>query len=424
MRLAAYWRGSELPYALAHAGKTMFWTASDLYFAFYLTQVCGIPALTMGLLLAGSYLVNAAADLLLGRQLAVMVRSARSAARAQAVGAVLCSATLALFGLAALAPATFRVSVCLAALLAFRLSYSLYDIPQNSLLALASEDERVRARLAAMRLFVGGIARVTLTASFVPLFVRRTIDAQIGAFLLLVSIMAVLGVASAFALAVRMRGIVACPTREIVEDSHAVKSPIGLHLMMLILSFGTTMFTQLEPYFAAFALPSREQGTALLTAVAVGTSLSQPVWMIVDRCLARPRVAWIALLSTAACSLAFLALALRAGALLPIAGLGYGAGVGGLFFLLWSGVARQAARMHNMRGATATLGAFSGSAKLGQALAMVAIGVSLHRRHLDAPELIGPHLAPMMTGAVLAALVMLALLLTIDKELLARVAPR
>ena len=57
MRLADCWRGSELPYALAHASKTLFWTASDIYFAFYLTQVCGLSPWTMGFVLAASYLV-------------------------------------------------------------------------------------------------------------------------------------------------------------------------------------------------------------------------------------------------------------------------------------------------------------------------------------------------------------------------------
>jgi Na+/melibiose symporter-like transporter len=70
MRLADCWRGSEIPYALAHASKTLFWTASDIYFAFYLTQVCGLPPLVMGFVLAASYLVNAAADVLLGRPVA------------------------------------------------------------------------------------------------------------------------------------------------------------------------------------------------------------------------------------------------------------------------------------------------------------------------------------------------------------------
>ena len=165
MRLADCWRGSELPYALAHASKTLFWTASDIYFAFYLTQVCGLSPWTMGLVLAASYLVNAAADLILGRRFSATVRSAEQAAQMQASGAALCSITLVLFGLSALVSSGARLAACLLALMAFRLSYSLYDIPQNSLLALAGRDDRMRARLAATRLFISGIARPPLHRS-------------------------------------------------------------------------------------------------------------------------------------------------------------------------------------------------------------------------------------------------------------------
>ena len=208
MRLADCWRGSELPYALAHASKTLFWTASDIYFAFYLTQVCGLSPWTMGLVLAASYLVNAAADLILGRRFSATVRSAEQAAQMQASGAALCSITLVLFGLSALVSSGARLAACLLALMAFRLSYSLYDIPQNSLLALAGRDDRMRARLAATRLFISGIARIILTASFVPLFVRRSTEAQIEAFLLLVCLMAFLSLVSAFALRTKLKGAV------------------------------------------------------------------------------------------------------------------------------------------------------------------------------------------------------------------------
>jgi Na+/melibiose symporter-like transporter len=404
MGLAEKQRDPAIAYALAHAGKTLFWTASDIYFAFYLTEVCGLESLVMGLVLAGSYLVNAGADWLLGRLLVARVRTARGAAGLQVAGASLCSATLLLFVLAALAPPSLRLEVCLAALLAFRLSYTLYDIPQNSLLALAGYNERLRARLAGSRLFVSGVARIALTAAFVPLFVQRTTQAQIHAFLILVAIMATLGVASAVALAARFPpGQHERMVAGAVMGARRV-SPVRLHLMMMVLSFGTTVFTQLEPFLAAFAMTSRWQGAVLLTAITIGTSLSQPLWMVVGTRLSGYRPMALALAVAAAGAGLFPLLALRSAAAAAIVGALYGTGVGGLFFLLWTSIAQHAADTHGARGATATLGAFAGSAKLGQSTAMLGVGAYLQWLGPSDVSQTGNNFVLVMSGAVLLAL--------------------
>lgn len=418
MRLADCWRGSELPYALAHASKTLFWTSSDIYFAFYLTQVCGLSPWTMGLVLAASYVVNAAADLILGKRFAATVRSAAQAAHLQATGAASCSFTLILFGLSALVSTDVRLAACLLALIAFRLSYSLYDIPQNSLLALAGRDDRIRARLAATRLFISGIARILLTASFVPLFVRRSTEAQIEAFLLLVGLMAFLSLASAFALRRKLKGEASAVA--FLEAGPTARRPATtLHLMMMALSFGTTIFTQLEPYLAAFILPSRWDGAALLTSVALGTSISQFAWMVAIRRVGRRRVAITALLLTSASVALFFGVALRGGLPMILAGLSYGTSVGGLFLLLWTGVARHAAQSHDTYGVTATMGAFAGSAKVGQSVAMVVVGLSLQQWGPGATAWEGPPLVAAMAGAVGTALVLLIGLALWDKRVLA-----
>lgn len=409
MRLLRIWRERITAYALAHASKTLFWAASDIYFAFYLTEVCGIAASRMGLLMAGSYGLNALADWWLGRRLAASVRSAHAAARLQLVGALLCSGTLFLFGLTALVSPDQRLPAALLALMAFRLSYSLYDIPQNALLALAGRDAREQARMAAARLAVSGIARVTLTASFVPLFVQRSTEAQIGGFLVLVSIMALLGVAGA--------GLLACRLRDddgLLEEASEARTGNGtatvLHLMMMTLSLGTTIFTQLEPYLAAWILGSRWEGVALLTAVALGTSLTQPLWLAAARHLPRHVAAISALLLAAASCAAFPFLILDGGMAVPVIGIGYGAGTGGLFFMLWTAIAARAASMHDRRGVTATLGAFAASAKIGQASAILAVGFYLQQwRAVDAHPS-GPILVATMAAAVLFSLLLLILL--------------
>ncbi len=408
------------PYAAAHAGKTLFWTASDINFGFYLTEVCGFSASVMGLLLAGSYVVNAASDWILGRRLARSVRTARGAGLLQFWGAALCSATLVLFGCIALVAPDARIFTSILALLTFRIAYSLYDIPQNSLLALAGGDDRGRGRLTAVRILTGGLARIALSAAFVPLFVRQTTSEQIHAFLILTGIMALLGMASAAMLAIRLGGgIKMAVAVKVASPTKTPKTSTALHWMMLILSAGTTIFSQLEPYLAAFAIQSPLQAGAMLTAVAAGTSLSQPIWMALDHRLGRMRTAAAALIAAGIGAILFPFLVLRGLISTILVGTLYGTGVGGLFFLLWTGIARQASLNHGTFGATATLGAFSGSAKLGQAGAILVVGFYLEQARAGARALPGSSLLPLMAIAALVALALLALIVRLTPSSLA-----
>jgi Na+/melibiose symporter-like transporter len=398
-------------YAAAHAGKTLFWAASDIYFGFYLTEVCGIAPSVMGVLLAASYLINAASDWILGRRLARSVRTARGAGLLQFVGAALCSATLLLFGCVALVTPDARILTCIVALVIFRVAYSLYDIPQNSLLALAGGDDRDRGRLTAARILFGGLARIALSAAFVPLFVRQSITAQIDAFLILSGITAALGMATAAMLARRLDRddpIAAVVGRPLQPRRHRPRA--ALHWVMLILSAGTTIFSQLEPYLAAYAIQSRIQAGAMLIAVAAGSSLSQPLWMILADRYGRWRGGAAALTVAAIGALLFPFLVLRGLVPAIISGTLYGIGVGGMFFLLWTGIARQAAHDHGVVGATATLGAFSGFAKLGQASAILAVGLYLDHVRTAVAVMPGQPLLALMTGAVLVALILSCLI--------------
>lgn len=62
------WRETGV-YGSAHLGKSLFWYASELLFAFYLTELVGLPASRMGLVLAIGLLVSAAIDLVAARLL-------------------------------------------------------------------------------------------------------------------------------------------------------------------------------------------------------------------------------------------------------------------------------------------------------------------------------------------------------------------
>jgi MFS family permease len=157
----------------------------------------------------------------------------------------------------------------------------------------------------------------------------------------------------------------------------------------------------------------------LLTSVAFGTSISQFAWMAAIRRAGRRSVAITALLLTGGSVALFFSATLNGGLPMILAGLSYGISVGGLFFLLWTGIAHHAARSHDAYGATATMGAFAGSAKVGQSVAMIMVGLSLQRWGPGASAWEGPPLVAAMAGAVGTALVLLIGLALWDKHVLA-----
>jgi glycoside/pentoside/hexuronide:cation symporter, GPH family len=82
---------------------------SAMLFAFFLTEICGLEPQQMGMVLALSLVVNAFADIVVGRRLIRVVTDAKSAARIQFSGALASGAALTLFTLTAVVPTPWRV---------------------------------------------------------------------------------------------------------------------------------------------------------------------------------------------------------------------------------------------------------------------------------------------------------------------------
>jgi len=78
-------RGLTLAYCAAHFGKSLFWNCGTLLLAFFLTEVAGLSPLMMGGVLAGSLLLSAATDVVIGRTLRRRLSFTRSAAVLQVV---------------------------------------------------------------------------------------------------------------------------------------------------------------------------------------------------------------------------------------------------------------------------------------------------------------------------------------------------
>ena len=114
-----------LPYGVAHFGKSMFWHASELIFAFFLTWRAGVPATWMGAVLAGGLVLSACIDFGMGRQLRGAPFRLHRARRLQFLGACASAAMIRPLFAADLLPVSWHLPLTVVLAIGFRLAYAL-----------------------------------------------------------------------------------------------------------------------------------------------------------------------------------------------------------------------------------------------------------------------------------------------------------
>jgi len=385
-------------YGAAHGGKTLLWAASDLYFTFFMTEICGVAPLYAGLAIGCSLLFAGLADLVLVRWVSDF-RSATGSARLQAWGALASAGALLLFAAIAFLPPTIRLGAGIVTLFGFRAAYALLDVPQNALLALAPSNDEQRRRLTAVRNGAGAIARTMLAIAFVPVMAGTRPDTS---FLLLVVILVTMALGGAVMLA-RIT-----PERPL-QLVRTVPGPARAHNMlyltarMAVLTIVTTIFGQVEPYLAMYGMGGGLSAGAFLGTVAAGTVLSQTVCLRATvRAGPRSLLGWALAMMVVGSGLLVPAprgvLAVGAAAALL-----YGIGAGGVLFVLWSGIAQSGARGN----ALATIGRFTAIAKSAQGCAIIAVGAMFDGGFARTD---GHALAMMMAAATLVGAIVVAAL--------------
>jgi GPH family glycoside/pentoside/hexuronide:cation symporter len=405
-------------YSAAHGAKSLIWHASELLFAFFLTEAIGLPPSYVGLMLALSLLANAAMDLALGWLIRRRVDNAAAAAQVQAMGAVACGFALLLFASIGSLPDAMRMPFALMSILAFRCAYSLIDVPQNAMLAFATGDDAGRARVASKRYIVGGAAQLMLGALFAPMMIGARASDQSVRFWWLCLVLAGLVIVTSMALRQVVRHN---PDIQIVGHSRKALAPVGfkrdighvaLVLFSIAFSLSATMpiFSRLKPYFAAFAVQDVFNAGVVLSAAAVGSLLGQFGWSRLAQALPLLVVLRAALLTTV-CGVTVFYGATRL--FLPAAALGiciYGIGTGGVLMSVWSLLARAASVAGSPFPGTAAFGLYTCCSKVGHAVSAGLAGAILAGiNYRDQVIAAGP-LVVWMMAAPLVGVTMVAIL--------------
>jgi Na+/melibiose symporter-like transporter len=387
-----------LVYGTAHFGKSLFWYSSELLFAFFLTELAGLPPAQMGLVLVSGFLVSAIIDVTVGVSLQRWLQDAATAGRLQVVGAVLSSAALAATFLVVWVPADARFAAAVGLGIAFRLAFATYDIPQNALMSLATIDRETRLRVASTRIWFSGAATLLVAASVGPMIAQAS--SPDGPWFLLglsvafsvVAILAATALATQLALGEAAGSATPPPP---LSDWRPSRAFLLLVAVSVITTVCTPAFSKLEAYFAAFTLQSASWGGSIMVAMALGIVAGQPLWMK----LGRKRSSGCLMSAAALLQIAGLAAFWSIGAALPVASAAaafvFGLGNGGVGTVQWHAfsdfVASEAPGHTGL-----AYGLFVGSAKLGLAAGSAMIAGALHIWDFRDPS--GTVLLYLMTG--------------------------
>lgn len=276
-------------YGLGHYGKGLFWQSSELLFAFFLTEQAGLPAVWMGAVLIAGLLSSAGIDLLVGRALRRRPFTLERALQLHLIGAWASALPLIALFATDLLPQSARIPYALAAALAYRIAYTFYDIPQNALLALAAPDADTRARLSSLRLAFSGLAAITVATILTAMLLDMQ-EGRAGHFAIAAIVMSFVAIGTAWRVARGHvpAGVQDAPALIASRRSQSRKldaksfETAGLLAAMAFASFAISLFTTLEPYYAAaaaFGAPTR----LIVLAAAVGLTGSQILWLIIAR---------------------------------------------------------------------------------------------------------------------------------------------
>lgn len=375
------WRWTTV-YGLAHLGKSLFWYASEILFAFYLTEQVGLPASQMGIVLGLGLIVSAAIDIIIATRFRRTLSDAAAAGQLQFAGSILCALAFLGVFLGFWIPAGYGFAYALVSGLAFRIAFALFDLPQNALMALATSDSASRNRVASTRIWFSGVAILIVAVAVGPLVADPESSTGAMRYLILALCVAVPAIGGAFALASIVGGaerpepatlLMRSDTAELARPSAVFWLLIAL---MVVTSLATPIFSKLEPYFASFVIRSPLWGGVIICAMALGIVLGQPLWSFLCRRHARAVVMIGAAWAQIASLLWFWIWPNDHPAGFAGAAFLFGLGNGGVGMVLWGAFSETVARSARGREGL-SYAAFTATAKVTLGLGGLGLGAAL-----------------------------------------------
>ncbi len=326
-------------YASGNFGKAIFLGSIDVTLLFLLTDIIGMPARDVSLLMLIVLMGDLGFDLGAGVVTAYAERHGIGYPRLIALCVVPCS--LAFGALYALPLLRLKAFILVAALLlALRASFALIDVPHNTLLARVTSDSRARGRASGYRTLFSASAGVVVATVVAPTMhdagtattAGRLAWLGVGAGLLFCATLLVSAWSSHAACRTRPTPPAPTPVRRLVPRPDQLYG--ALALVALVTGFAVPMFGKTLLYLCTYVLQDAAFAGHVLLTLAVSQIAGATLWTALVRRHDKTRL----LAASHAVAALGIALFAAAGAHRPLlhacAALA-GIGLAGVFMLPW-----------------------------------------------------------------------------------------
>lgn len=337
----------RLIYAAGNYGKNILWGTAEITLLFMLTDMLGIRPAMAGLILLASLAVDAALDPMMGR---IADRLRTPLGRYGPM--ILVGAPLSAFSFSALYALPLlgvsNIWIVAGLVMAFRVSYSLIDLPHNALMTQVTGDSRARARLSGYRFGFSSLASLTLALSLAPMVedeTRKLSASGLATFAVTVSLISMVVMIASWWVVRRRDAASAGQPAESLPTRVALAAlfsspPYRIALIAGCLATLTLpLFSKSLIYMAIHILGDPQAASRLLTMMVIGQFVGLPLWIALPSRWEKATSLQLAHTMTVL-GLISLAICLYA---LPVAAPGasilVGIGASGVYTIIWGMVA-------------------------------------------------------------------------------------
>ncbi len=380
---------TTLAYGVAHFGKSLFWYASEILFAFFLTEVAGLSGRHMGFALAIGLTLSAVFDPVVGLLAGKALADAKRSIRLQLVGSFLSAAALLALLSTPWVTVEARLAYAITTGVGFRLAYAFYDLPQNALISLATQDPKARTRVTSLRVVFSALAAFVVATAIGPLAVAHTTasGARWPLFALGLALSAGAMASSGMFWVVGRSisdGRPSTPTNHLRRPM-ALPRPCLLPISLaFVMSLTLPLFSKLLPYLATYSFRSTFWPVLISCAVPTGSALSQLGWSALSSRRPRIRVISLSCVVAGLGGIAFWCAVPSTPIAAVLAALAIGSGSGGLAMTVWAAFGDAFARVPGREGWG--FGLFTASLKMGLAIGGFALGIVLENTNFRVPD--------------------------------------
>lgn len=373
-------------YSSGNFGKNLLLGSVDVTLLFLLTDLLGIAPQRVGLLMLMVFAADLVLDLGVGLLAAWAQNRGIAYRRLIALGAPPCGAAFALiYSLPALAPAD--ITVIALAIIFFRATYSIIDVPHNSLLARVATDSRARGRASGYRTVFSSAASVVIATVLVPFMGAAGQRATAGQLSLLGMAGALVFCAVMFfaAWSAREEGLVGerrtRPSARIVFLPKLDRLFGAIAVIALMTGFAIPVFGKMMLHIATYVLKQPGLAGPVLLTITLGQLAGAALWIFLVR--SRDKTSLLAIShGVAICGVLCFAMAGATPWLLTASALLIGIGFGGVFMLPWgilADITDFAEFRHGERRETATFATILVILKAGGAASLAMVGWTLEQ---------------------------------------------